>query len=124
MPHKPLRQCAVRTCPNLVEKHGDIYCKEHKSLEAKKYDKYLRGYDDSKRYDSRWTKLRNLFIKSFPFCSLCREEGRMTKATVVHHIIPVEEDESLKYSWDNLMSLCQHHHMQIHKNREKSTYKF
>ena len=35
MPRKPMRQCAINNCPNLVENDGDIHCKEHKKDEYK-----------------------------------------------------------------------------------------
>ena len=28
----------------------------------------------------------------------------------VHHIVPLEEDESLAYDWANLITLCRYHH--------------
>lgn len=123
MPRKPMRQCAINNCPNLVEKDGDIYCKEHKPKEEKKYNKYLRGYDANERYDSRWKKVRNIYIKAHPLCEECIKENRFIKATVVHHKLPIENGGD-KYDLSNLESLCQSHHMSIHKKLETKEYKF
>lgn len=124
MPRKPLRQCAIATCKNLVENDGDIYCKEHKPKEIKKYDKYLRGYKSSKRYDSRWNKLRNIYIKEHPFCEECMKENKFIKATVVHHKVPVEVDETRRYDLTNFESLCDSHHKRIHDKLGAPEYKF
>lgn len=120
MPRKPLRQCAIRTCPNLVEKDGDVYCKVHKPLETKKYDTHLRKYKEGRRYDSRWNILRKNYIALHPICEWCKKE----KATIVHHKIPVEENTNLKYVTENLMSVCASCHKKIHDALGRPTYKF
>ena len=84
---------------------------------------YLRGYDANERYDSRWKKVRNIYIKAHPLCEECIKENRFIKATVVHHKLPIENGGD-KYDLSNLESLCQSHHMSIHKNLEKVNYKF
>lgn len=122
MPRKPLRQCAVNNCPNLVEKSGDIYCKDHmkndKRIRDINYNKYFRKYDANKRYDTRWKKVRDIYISSHPFCEECIKENNFIKATLVHHIKPIE-DGGEKYDFNNLESLCQTHHMLIHKRIER-----
>ena len=35
----------------------------------------------------------------------------------VHHIVPVEEDYSLRLDNDNLISLCREHHEEAEKGR-------
>lgn len=45
-----------------------------------------------------------------PFCELCWNEGREELANVVDHIIELKDDQSLAYSWSNLMSMCHKHH--------------
>lgn len=123
MPRKPMRQCAINNCPNLVEKDGDIYCKEHLKEENKKYNRHFRKYDANKRYDKQWNKLREIYIHSHPFCEECMKENIFIKATVVHHIKPIE-DGGDKYDMSNLKSLCQHHHKMIHDKIGTPEYKF
>ena len=37
MPYKPKKPCAMQGCPKLTH---ETYCKEHKALRQKQYDKY------------------------------------------------------------------------------------
>ena len=123
MPKKARRQCGVFGCTNFA-KDGKSYCEEHLKSESKKYEKYLRGYDAHARYDSRWVKVRNIYIKSHPFCEECIKENKFTKATIVHHIIPVSVDENKKYDLENLESVCASCHKKIHDKLGAPEYKF
>ncbi|MBL8798773.1 MAG: HNH endonuclease [Planctomycetia bacterium] len=41
---------------------------------------------DMKFYNSAaWHATRHAFLKRFPLCATCEQEGRATKATEVHH---------------------------------------
>ena len=59
-------------------------------------------------HTTRWLRLRRDKLSDFPLCERCEEEGRVTAATEVHHIIPVEngltrqEKERLMYDYTNL----------------------
>ena len=70
------------------------------------YDARLRDRGAAGFYHSQeWRKLRQSFLAEHPFCEKCRKSGRLTKATVVDHIIPIKQggpalDES------NLQALC------------------
>ncbi len=70
----------------------------------------------------RWVRLRRRKLTDTPLCEMCSKEGRHTLATVVHHIKPIEGGvgivgmEALAYSYGNLMSLCQKHHVEVHKD--------
>lgn len=63
---------------------------------------------------TRWTKLRNWYIRNHPFCEDCLEKNpQQTKiAQEVHHVIPwatgftPAEQEALAYDPDNLRALC------------------
>lgn len=51
---------------------------------------------------------RTLFLSRHPLCAHCSEEGKVTVATEVDHIIPLHQgglDE-----WENLQGLCHEHH--------------
>lgn len=56
-----------------------------------------------------------------PICEKCELTNRIRPADEVHHIIPFDrgrtaaEREKLAYDWDNLLSLCQDCHDEIHK---------
>ena len=45
-----------------------------------------------------------------PFCVKCYEEGHITMATVVDHIVPHRGDQKLFWDRGNWQPLCEHHH--------------
>ena len=42
-------------------------------------------------HSNRWIKLRRAKLTACPLCEDCKETGRITPATEVHHIKPVED---------------------------------
>ena len=119
MPNRPKKPCKGKygTCPNLVDANKR-YCSSCQPGEVKKekartrqYDKQ-RGTTAQRGYDSRWNRVRALYIKRNPICENCINEGRTNKAEEVHHIIPIKQGGA-KYSFDNLMSLCRTCHNKI-----------
>ena len=79
----------------------------------------------SDRYGSlitsrRWQALRRHQLSEHPWCERCEAEGRLTPATCVHHIHPVESAATLHdmaalcYNPANLQSLCLKCHNDIH----------
>ena len=68
----------------------------------------------------RWLHLRRDKLSAHPLCEMCYEQGRLTPATEVHHIIPVEngltltEKERLMYDPTNLRALCHGCHVRVH----------
>ena len=112
MPKKPKRPCAYPNCPKLTD---GLYCEEHKKIANQQYEKYGRRYKRSERYGSAWQKVRDRYVKLHPFCEMCFEEGHIGHADIVHHIKPLSEGGTNDES--NLMSVCFHHHEQIHRRR-------
>lgn len=55
---------------------------------------------------SRWRKLRLQVLAEQPLCVMCLSADTVTTATIIDHIIPIERDESLGWSKDNLQALC------------------
>ncbi|MBR3288347.1 MAG: HNH endonuclease [Lachnospiraceae bacterium] len=98
---------------------GALFCKEHIHLQGKQYDKFERKYKHRERYDSRWDKVRNIYIKEHPLCEECLKENKSNIARIVHHIKPIE-DGGDKYAFDNLMSVCDSCHQKIHTRLKKS----
>ena len=78
---------------------------------------------------ARWLRLRHEVITAQPLCVRCREEGRITLAQEVHHIVPVETAvtkermEALMYDPNNLMPLCRQCHFKLHQTLGKGTKK-
>lgn len=81
-----------------------------------KYIKMIQSY--------KWRCLRQKKIASQPLCERCVDEGRSTLASEVHHVKPVEtgltyhEMHSLMFDYSNLMSVCKHCHVSLHKELE------
>jgi hypothetical protein len=61
------------------------------------------------RTSHRWRKVRAAHFREFPFCEMCRREGQLVAASVVHHIHPVGHDREKMFGTP-LMSLCAMHH--------------
>jgi 5-methylcytosine-specific restriction protein A len=64
----------------------------------------------------RWKKLRALKVQDAPICEECLKKGKVTPTEEVHHIIPfeIDNDISLAYDFDNLISLCVECHKEAH----------
>ncbi|HEM7186427.1 TPA: HNH endonuclease [Providencia rettgeri] len=85
-------------------------------------------------YGGRWAKVRLSFLNENPLCAMCKEQGRITAATVVDHITPHRLRDALasgdtewiakaqKLFWDkkNFQSLCDPHHNSTKQRMEKS----
>ncbi len=101
---------------SMPRRPGERYLKARQRESKKSRDK---AYDSSRKsparrgYDKRWVHVRRLKLRRDPLCEMCQEEGLVTEATEVHHIIPISEGGD-PYSMKNLMSLCHRCHMRIH----------
>ena len=100
MPRKPKTPCKHPSCPNLTESR---FCDEHKDL-------YKRETPSQRGYDSRWRKARKLFLKANQLCVTCLADDRVTKATVVDHIVPHRGDPVLFWDESNWQALCKRCH--------------
>ena len=71
-------------------------------------------------HSPRWTKLRREKLSRCPLCERCEAEGRHALAVEVHHIIPVEDAQTIQqmtrlaYDYHNLQALCHSCHLQTH----------
>ena len=65
----------------------------------------------------RWKELRAAKFADNPVCEECAKEGRTTPTKEIHHIKPfeIDNDLSLAYDYDNLISLCVECHKQAHE---------
>ena len=71
---------------------------------------------NSKFYQSKhWKRKREYILRRDQYlCQECKRTGRSTPANVVHHIVPLDEDMSLKYTNANLISVCNVCHNGFH----------
>ena len=74
---------------------------------------------------SRWTKVRNIYIKEHPTCEICGKP-----AVCVHHREPLNrfrndpiKMEIMCFSEDNLQSLCFDCHERVHRELGKNKNK-
>lgn len=76
---------------------------------------------------ARWRRLRREVLTVHPLCQRCKDEGRLTAATEVHHVRPVEEavtysgKESLMFDAHNLRALCHDCHTRTHMELGRGT---
>jgi len=109
MPYKPKKPCAYPGCPKLTAAR---YCEEHAKAEAKRYNKYDRDPESNRRYGRSWAKIRAAFLSANPLCELCKQEGRLTPAVLVHHKRRLTDGGT--NDWQNLQALCQECHSRLH----------
>ena len=108
MPRKPKKPCRYPGCPKLTDAR---YCPEHERLASQQYEKYDRDPAAKRRYGRAWRKIRARFLAGHPLCTMCQQEGRLTKATEVHHILPLSRGGT--HDEGNLMPLCKPCHSRI-----------
>lgn len=111
MPRKPLKPCKHQGCPELTDKE---FCKNHREL-------YERKSASERGYNNRWRKARKRFLKQNPLCVHCKEDGKLTRATVVDHIKPHRGDMTLFWDESNWQPLCKKCHDK--KTMTKDRYK-
>ena len=82
----------------------------------------MRRLDNGFYQSKAWEKCRRGYIKSVGgLCEKCKSIGIYSPGVIVHHIIPLTEenytDDSLAFGYDNLMLVCRSCHEQIHKSK-------
>lgn len=89
---------------------------------AEQYHKDQSGKARAIRATGRWKKLAGLKKKRNPICEdpfgHHAEDQRPEPMRDVHHIVPIEEDESKAFVWSNLMSVCRACHAKLDKGKE------
>jgi 5-methylcytosine-specific restriction protein A len=108
LPHKPKRPCSHPGCPKLTDGR---FCEEHAKEESTNYNHYQRDPAINKRYGSQWRKVRAQYLSAHPLCERCERHGKLTAATEVHHIRPL--DNGGTNDFENLMALCKPCHSEI-----------
>ena len=75
---------------------------------------------------TKWLRLRRVVLTRHPLCQRCEAEGRLTAATEVHHVRPVEEaitysdKRQRMYDPHNLHALCHDCHVRTHTELGRS----
>lgn len=64
----------------------------------------------------RWQDLRERTLKRDGYaCQLCKRYGKSKEAQMVHHIFPADKVNQYQYLSENLISLCNSCHNQLHE---------
>lgn len=78
----------------------------------------MRSIDNSFYKSKEWTACRQSYLSLHPLCELCLEKGIITPAKIVHHKIHLNEenykDPTISLNHENLQSVCQECHNNIH----------
>lgn len=118
MPRKAKRACRYPGCSKVTESASG-YCYEHECEQRKHYDRYIRSATHNERYGSTWRRLRGQYIKEHPLCEECKQRGKYTLATEVHHKKALSAGGT--NAEENLMSLCKKCHSRITLRTENQT---
>lgn len=108
MPRKPKTPCSYPGCPRLTEGR---FCEEHLKKYNQDYERYGRDKNAKRKYGRAWKRIRDRYITAHPMCEICLEQGRYTKATEVHHKVPLSWGGS--HDEANLQALCHECHSRI-----------
>ena len=114
MPYRPNTPCKHPGCGRLVQ-YGTAYCEQHEPLHRNDTKS-----TKEKGYDRKWQKARAIFLHSHPLCVRCKEQGKLTAATVVDHIKPHRGDPVLFWDRSNWQPLCKSCH--DHKTMTEDRY--
>jgi 5-methylcytosine-specific restriction protein A len=88
------------------------YCETHAKQEVKRYNRQDRDPDSNKRYSRTWEQLRATFLSANPLCVMCRNNGKLTPATLAHHKVKLTNGGT--NDWDNMTALCHECHSRLH----------
>src|SRR6185437_10146984 len=116
MPELPKRPCRRSGCPEIT---AEGYCARHQAERRAQYDREQRPERCNLYSTSAWRTLRRWQLSQHPACEICKAEGRMTLASLVHHVQTVEDRPDLALSRANLMSLCDSCHSRLHATEKK-----
>ena len=106
------KPCAHQGCATLVPV-GTVRCPAHQK-HSQAQDRRFRGSARERGYDGQWERVRAIKLDRDPFCQRCGALGRTTAAHMVHHIVPVERDRTLRLVMSNLESMCNACHQKTH----------
>lgn len=118
----PKKVCPGKGCNNLIgmKEKRCASCAPIKNAENTERNK---KYNDKKRntttrifYSSpSWKKVRNaVMMRDNSLCVNCLNEKRITSAKLVHHIIETSVTLNYALRFDNLISLCDQCHRDVH----------
>jgi 5-methylcytosine-specific restriction protein A len=115
MPSKPMKPCKQTGCAALTHNR---FCDKHKKERQANYDRYDRDPLHNKRYNAQWRSIRLAFLHEHPLCENCKQQGKLTPATLVHHDIPLRNGGGNEPG--NLKALCWSCHSEHHMRERRA----
>lgn len=108
-------------CGKIIQ-YGKARCEvceakyQDKKINNSYYNKFIRDKKTQTFYDSHeWKKIRKVVLsRDLGLCIMCKNEGVISYADIVHHIVELKEDSSKSLDINNLISLCNGCHNKIH----------
>lgn len=89
-------------------------------LSKRRYNNYNNDFYHSKE----WKKLRVRALERDNYlCRLCLKRGKITPAKTVHHITPLRVDNAQKLELNNLITVCESCHNELHKEKSYTNEK-
>ena len=85
----------------------------------KEFIELINNNEEDKFYNSwTWRKKRlEILSRDNKECQVCKEEGRVGKGEVVHHIKHLKKYPSLGMTDDNLLTVCHNCHNLLHPEK-------
>lgn len=115
--------CRCGTIINYSKKYCDKCTKEYEANKKEKNKIYDSKYRKNKEvyHSINWDKVK-VVVKNRDsnLCRVCLEKERIRPMKIVHHIIPVEDNKKLIYEPNNLISVCDLCHRDIHSAYDKT----
>jgi 5-methylcytosine-specific restriction endonuclease McrA len=87
-------------------------------MEVRRAADERRGSARERGYDARWERARTAYIAAHPLCIGCEAVGRVTRASVVDHIVPHQGDQRLFWDEANWQPCCSFHHDRVKQQLE------
>jgi 5-methylcytosine-specific restriction endonuclease McrA len=84
---------------------------DQRSSEAHAYRRWYKT--------ARWQRIRAAQLAAHPLCQYCREQGRVTPATVCDHAMPHKGNEAAFFAGP-FISLCKPHHDSTKQSEERT----
>ena len=107
MPTKPAIMCRKPGCRGIVKDGRCSVCGPQAARIDGRPNSRQRGYD------SRWNKIAATHKACKPLCEVCEAEGRVTIATLSHHLKAVSNGGAVHVAQDELLAVCTSCHQKV-----------
>lgn len=104
-PRRPARPCMQGGCPALVRDGSKCEAHRRRDPDINRRHDATRASSSQRGYDGQWSKVRRMVLAAEPLCRHCDETGSVTPATMVDHVIPLNQGGA-RLDRANLQPLC------------------